>query len=173
MRRSERQTASRLRLAPFLLLAFILVPLAEIAVLIKVGGLIGLVPTLALIVLTAIIGTWMLRHQGFSVLARAQRQLEQGVMPVAEVFEGLCLLVAGALLLTPGFLTDAAGALLLVPQLRALLYRQVGHYLERHVVRPPGAPGERAPPILDAEFEEIDPDEAPPPPPRGGWGPER
>ena len=125
MRRSERQTASRLRLAPFLLLAFILVPLAEIAVLIKVGGVIGLVPTLALIVLTAVVGTWMLRHQGFSVLARAQRQLEQGVMPVSEVFEGLCLLVAGALLLTPGFLTDAAGALLLVPQVRALLYRQV------------------------------------------------
>jgi UPF0716 protein FxsA len=171
MRRSERQTASRFRLAPFLLLAFIIVPLAEIAVLIKVGGVIGLVPTLALIVLTAVVGTWMLRRQGFSVLARAQRQLEQGVMPVAEVFEGLCLLVAGALLLTPGFLTDAAGALLLVPQVRVLLYRQVAHYLERHIVRPPGATPEREPPILDAEFEEIDPDEAPPP--RGGWGRDR
>jgi UPF0716 protein FxsA len=171
MRRSERQTASRFRLAPFLLLAFILVPLAEIAILIKVGGVIGLVPTLALIVLTAVIGTWMLRHQGFSVLARAQRQLEQGVMPVTEVFEGLCLLVAGALLLTPGFLTDALGALLLVPQVRALLYRQVADYLERHVVHPPGSPRDHEPPILDAEFEEIDPDEVPPP--RGGWGRDR
>jgi UPF0716 protein FxsA len=171
MRRSERQTASRLRLAPFLLLAFIIVPLAEIAVLIQVGGWIGVAPTLALIVLTAIVGTWMLRHQGFSVLTRAQRQLEQGVMPVAEVFDGLCLLLAGALLLTPGFLTDAAGALLLVPRVRALLYRQVADYLERHMVRAAGPPGERAPPILDAEFEEIDPDEVPPP--RGSWGRDR
>jgi UPF0716 protein FxsA len=87
---------------------------------------------------------------------------------VAEVFEGLCLLVAGVLLLTPGFLTDAAGALLLVPQVRALLYRQVAGYLEQHVVRAPGSPRDREPPILDAEFEEIDPGEVPPP--RGGWG---
>jgi UPF0716 protein FxsA len=171
MRRSERQTASRFRLAPFLLLAFIVVPLAEIAVLIQVGGWIGVAPTLTLIILTAIAGTWMLRHQGFSVLTRAQRQLEQGVMPVAEVFEGLCLLIAGVLLLTPGFLTDAAGALLLVPRVRALLYRQVGHYLERHVVRAAGSAREREPPILDAEFEEVDPDG--PPPPRGGWGRDR
>jgi len=171
MRRSERQTASRLRLAPFLLLAFIVVPLAEIAVLIQVGGWIGVAPTLALIILTAIVGTWMLRQQGFSVLARAQRQLEQGVMPVAEVFEGLCLLVAGVLLLTPGFLTDAVGALLLVPQVRTLLYRQVADYLEHHVVRAPESPRDREPPILDAEFEEIDLDE--PPPPRGGWGRDR
>ena len=174
MRRSERQTASRFRLAPFLLLAFIVVPLAEIAVLIQVGGWLGLVPTLALIVLTAIAGTWMLRQQGFSVFVRAQRQLEQGVMPVAEVFEGLCLLVAGALLLTPGFLTDAVGAVLLVPQLRALLYRRVRHHLERHVVGAPGAPGaprEDEAPIIEAEFEEVDPDDLPPP--RGGWGRER
>jgi UPF0716 protein FxsA len=171
MRRSERQTASRLRLAPFLLLAFILVPLAEIALLIQVGGWIGVGPTLALIILSAIVGTWMLRHQGFGVLTRAQRQLEQGVMPVAEVFEGLCLLVAGVLLLTPGFLTDATGALLLVPQVRALLYRQVADYLERHVVRASGSPRKREPPILDAAFEEIDPDD--PPPPRGGWGRDR
>jgi UPF0716 protein FxsA len=153
-----------------LLLAFIVVPLAEIAVLIQVGGWIGVGPTLALIILSAIVGTWMLRHQGFGVLTRAQRQLEQGVMPVAEVFEGLCLLVAGVLLLTPGFLTDATGALLLVPQVRALLYRQVADYLERHVVRAAGSPRKREPPILDAEFEEIDPDE---PPPRGGWGRDR
>ncbi|HSA80801.1 MAG TPA: FxsA family protein, partial [Geminicoccaceae bacterium] len=88
-----------------------------------------------------------------------------------EVFEGLCLLVAGVLLLTPGFLTDAAGALLLVPQVRALLYGQVAGYLDRHVVRAAGSSGDREPPILDAEFEEIDPDEAPPP--RGSWGRDR
>lgn len=172
MRTSERKTARRIGLAPFLLVAFIVVPLAEIAVLIQVGGLIGLMPTLALIVLTAVVGTWMLRQQGFAVLTRAQRQLEQNVMPVAEVFEGLCLLVAGALLLTPGFITDACGALLLLPPVRALLYRQVGHYLQRHVVQPGGQP-----PVVEGKYEEVAPDEPEGPedlpPPRGSWGDKR
>jgi UPF0716 protein FxsA len=176
MRSSERQTTRRIRFGPILLVAFLIVPLAEIAVLIEVGSRIGLAPTLALIVLTAIIGTWMLRRQGFGVLARAQRQLEQGVLPVAEVFEGLCLVVAGALLLTPGFLTDIAGALLLLPPVRALLYRHLGHYLEPHVGQPPGArPGtgaragkpNGAGTVIDGEFEELGTDEVPPP--RGGW----
>jgi UPF0716 protein FxsA len=172
MRRSERKTGGRIRLAPILLAAFILVPLAEIAVLIRVGSWIGLVPTLALIVLTAVIGTVMLRRQGFAVLTRAQRQLEQGAMPVAEVFEGLCLLFAGALLLTPGFITDTCGALLLLPPVRAFLYRRAGGWLERHVVRAPGEPpAPRQPPVLDGEFEEIEPDDLPPP--RGGWDDKR
>jgi UPF0716 protein FxsA len=93
-------------------------------------------------------------------------------MPVAEVFEGLCLLVAGVLLLTPGFITDACGALLLLPPVRALLYRQVGHYLERHVVRAPGDPAQKTrPPVLDGEFEEIEPGDLPPP--RGSWDEKR
>jgi UPF0716 protein FxsA len=174
MRRSERKTASRVRLAPILLVAFVAVPLAEIAVLIRVGSWLGLMPTLALIILTAVVGTWMLRRQGFAVLARAQRQLEQGAMPVAEVFEGLCLLVAGVLLLTPGFITDACGALLLLPPLRALLYRRVGHYLERHVVQAPAGRPQGQPPVLDGEYEEVAPDGADDlPPPRGSWDEKR
>ncbi len=170
MRTSERQTARRIRFGPILLMAFLLVPLAEIAVLIQVGSWLGVAPTLALIVLSAVIGTWMLRRQGFGVLARAQRLLEQGVLPVAEVFEGFCLVVAGALLLAPGFITDLVGAALLLPPVRALLYRRLGHYLERHVPQPPGArPG--APnghgTVVDGEFEELEIEEVPPP--RGGW----
>jgi UPF0716 protein FxsA len=170
MRSSERQTTRRIRFGPILLVAFLIVPLAEIAVLIEVGSRIGLAPTLALIVLTAIVGTWMLRRQGFGVLARAQRQLERGVLPVAEVFEGLCLVTAGALLLTPGFLTDIAGALLLLPPVRALLYRHLGHYLEPRVGRPPGARPEKpngAGTVIDGEFEELGTGEVPPA--RGGW----
>ena len=102
-------------MAIVLLAAFILVPLIEIAVFIKVGGWIGLWPTLALIVLTAVLGTWQLRAQGIATLARARSQMERGVMPARELFDGLCLLVAGALLLTPGFVTDAMGGLLFVP----------------------------------------------------------
>ena len=118
-------------LAGSMLGAFILVPLIEIAVFIQVGGWIGLWPTLALIVLTAVLGTWQLRAQGIATLARARSQMERGVMPARELFDGLCLLVAGALLLTPGFVTDAVGGLLFVPPLRDFLRRMIGRHLLR------------------------------------------
>ena len=112
--------------------------------LIEVGGWLGLGPTLALIILTAVVGTWMLRRQGSAVLRRAQQQMQQGAMPVAEVFEGFCLVIAGALLLTPGFLTDTAGALLLLPPVRAFLYRRMRRRFEEQVEPPLRMPA-RAP----------------------------
>jgi UPF0716 protein FxsA len=179
---SEKQTARQARrpIGLILLAAFIVVPLAEIAVLIEVGGWLGLGPTLALIVLTAVVGTWMLRRQGFAVLRRAQRQMQQGAVPIAEVFEGFCLVIAGALLLTPGFLTDAVGALLLLPPVRALLYRKVRHQLEEQVRPGPtsarhdpadrrrdGMPQDQPPPVVDVDFEEVEPGDMPEP--RGSW----
>jgi UPF0716 protein FxsA len=156
-----------------LLAGFIFIPLAEIAVFIKVGGWLGLGLTLALIILTAVAGAWMLRHQGLAVLTRAQRQMQQGALPVAEVFEGCCLLIAGALLLTPGFLTDAVGALLLLAAVRAALYRRLRRHVELRGM--PGTPradqGGQQPraPIIDAEFEEVDEPSTRMPKPRGGW----
>ena len=108
-------------MAFLLLIAFIAVPLVEIGVFIQVGGLIGLWPTLAVVVLTAIIGTWLLRQQGLATLGRARAQMDQGVLPTRELFDGICLLFAGALLLTPGFVTDTVGFLLFVPPLRDAL----------------------------------------------------
>jgi UPF0716 protein FxsA len=112
-----------------ILIAFICVPLIEIAVFIQVGGLVGLWPTLALIVLTAVLGSWQLRAQGLATLHRARSQMERGELPARELFDGLCLLVAGAFLLTPGFVTDAVGALLFVPPLRQALRQAIGRYL--------------------------------------------
>lgn len=186
--RTQKQTAVGPRLGLLLLAAFIGVPLLEIALFIQVGGWIGLAPTLALIVLTAVIGAMMLRWQGISVLMRAQRQLAEGSLPVAEVFEGLCLVIAGALLLTPGFFTDAIGALLLVPAVRRALYRQVRQRIEAHVVDVsspdhgaprPGRPGRG--PTIETEYEEIVEEDRPMrrhdngedtdmPPPQGHWG---
>ncbi|HZD24643.1 MAG TPA: FxsA family protein, partial [Alphaproteobacteria bacterium] len=126
-----------------ILLAFIAVPMIEIAVFIKVGGLIGLWPTLAIVILTAILGTAALRQQGLSTLRRAQEAMNRNELPVREVFDGLCLLVAGALLLTPGFVTDALGALLFVPQVRTLLRNLIGRHLLRNAeVHVGGFPGE-------------------------------
>lgn len=176
--RTQKQTVTGARLGLILVAALIGVPLAEIALFIQVGGRIGLGPTLALIVLTAVVGAWLLRHQGIAVLTRAQRQITAGSLPVVEVFEGLCLVIAGALLLTPGFLTDTLGALLLVPAVRQRLYRVVAHRIAPHVVDVSGrAPGAAGPgPTIEGVFEERR-DDAPTartpvdrmPPPRGGW----
>ncbi len=104
-----------------ILLALIGVPLVEIAVFIEVGSWIGLWPTLAVILLTAMAGTWLIRAQGMGVLMRARRTIAEGAAPLREMFDGVCLIVAGALLLTPGFVTDAAGFLLLLPSFRNLV----------------------------------------------------
>lgn len=117
---------------PILILAlFIGVPLIEILLFIEVGGLIGAWPTIGLVVLTAVIGTALLRRQGLATLARAQAEMDAERLPVRELFDGVCLLFGGALLLTPGFLTDALGFALLVPPLRAILGRGVMAALRR------------------------------------------
>ena len=185
MARTEKQTTRRLPIGRILLIAFIVTPLIEIAVLIQVGSWIGLWPTLALIVLTAIVGTWMLRRQGFEVLSRAQQQLEQGTVPLAEVFEGFCLVIAGALLLTPGFVTDAAGTSLLLPPVRAWLYHVLGSRFRAAAMprgaAPAGADGRPPGPVVEGDYEEVVEDEPPQdedqerrpstpmPPPRGSW----
>lgn len=117
-------------MAILLLAAFIGVPLLEIAVFIEVGDRLGLWNTLAVVILTAFIGTWLLRIQGLATLARVRGQINQGVLPTKELFDGLCLLFAGALLLTPGFVTDTIGFALFVPQIRALLRQWLGKRLE-------------------------------------------
>ena len=101
-----------------ILLALVGVPLIEIALFIRIGDLVGLWPTLATILATAAVGTLMLRRQGFGTLLRARAMLARDEVPLREMFDGVCLLVAAALLLTPGFLTDAAGFLLLIPGVR-------------------------------------------------------
>lgn len=104
-------------------LVFILVPIAEIATFIQVGGLIGLWPTLLAIVVTALLGVALLRQQGLSTLSQAQAARERGEFPIEPIIHGLFLLVAGAFLLTPGFITDAAGFILLVPSIRLTIAR--------------------------------------------------
>lgn len=106
-----------------LLLLFIAVPLIEIALFISVGGVIGLWWTLAIVILTALIGTWMLREQGLREISRLRNSLEQMRDPTDSLAHGAMILFAGALLLTPGFFTDTVGFLLLVPAFRAAVMR--------------------------------------------------
>lgn len=105
----------------FLFLLFLVIPLVEIYFLIQVGQVIGAVWTICLVVGTAVLGAFLLRLQGFQTLQRAQTSMARGEIPAKEMLEGLCLLVSGALLLTPGFVTDSIGFLLLLPPVRQAL----------------------------------------------------
>ena len=105
---------------------FIGVPILEISVFISVGEEIGLNWTLVIVILTAVVGTWMIKRQGLKTLRRLQDQLNQGQLPLREVFDGFFLLLAGALLLTPGFVTDGVGFLLLMSPFRNLLQANIG-----------------------------------------------
>lgn len=110
---------------PYLFLLFVLMPIIEIAVLIKVGGAIGGWTTIGIVILTAVIGTFMLRQQGMATLNRAQMRMQQGEMPAQQMIEGLLLLVGGVLLLTPGFITDFFGFCTLIPISRQFLANQL------------------------------------------------
>ncbi len=106
---------------------FLIIPLLEIAILIEIGKVVGAGYTILLVIGTAALGAALLRQQGVSTLVRVQQQLDQGHLPATELLEGLILLIAGALLLTPGFFTDIIGFAMLVPALRL---RFVQHILK-------------------------------------------
>ncbi len=110
---------------PLLAVIFLVVPIAEIYLLIQVGQVIGAGWTVLLVVLTAVIGVALLKQQGLSTLQRAQQKLNANELPAHEILEGMGLLVAGALLLTPGFFTDTVGFLLLFPPTRIRLVRAI------------------------------------------------
>lgn len=102
--------------------AFVLVPIAEIATFITVGGALGLVPTLIAILATAVIGSFLVRQQGLRLLAEIRTEMEANRLPGRQLVQGAMILVAGILLLTPGFVTDSFGFLLLFPPTRAIMY---------------------------------------------------
>lgn len=114
----------------WLFLAFVGVPLIEIALFIQVGGAIGLWPTLAVVVLTAILGTWLVRDQGRAALQDLRQAFDRLDDPGTQLAHGAMILIAGALLLTPGFFTDAVGFALLAPPVRRGLLRYLATRIE-------------------------------------------
>lgn len=94
-------------------------------ILIEVGGMIGPLPTVGLVVLTAICGVWLLRLEGMATLTRVQEKLQRGEIPESELLEGIMLIIGGALLLTPGFATDIIGFVCLIPGLRRPLAAKI------------------------------------------------
>ena len=102
-----------------LALLFLAVPFVELLVILQVGQALGALNTIAILVLVSVVGAWLVRREGLGVLRRAQARVHAGAVPGTELIDGVLILFAGALLLTPGFLTDVAGILLLLPPVRA------------------------------------------------------
>jgi UPF0716 protein FxsA len=117
-----------------LVLVFVVVPIIELYVIIKVGGLIGVLPTLALLLADAVLGSLLLRHQGRGAWQRFNRALAERRFPGKEVADGLMIAVGGTLLLTPGFVTDIFGLFLLIPPTRAISRRLLSAYAARRFV---------------------------------------
>ena len=117
------------------LIIFMLVPIIEMWILIEVGGWIGALPTIGLVVLTATLGLSLLKRQGLSTLMSAIRKMDEGSIPASELVSGVMIGVGGALLLTPGFVTDAIGFALLMPQARQwLLIKLIDRYRDKIVI---------------------------------------
>jgi UPF0716 protein FxsA len=148
---------------------FIVVPIIELIVIIKIGGLIGVLPTIALLLADALLGSLLLRHQGRGAWQRFNQALAERRFPGREVADGLMIAVGGTLLLTPGFITDIFGLLLLIPPTRAVARRLLRSYAaHRFVVVGVGGSRGASPPRHDAggrpyDFdgaaEEIDEDD--------------
>ncbi|MGD8417096.1 MAG: FxsA family protein [Pseudomonadales bacterium] len=172
-------------------LVFFITPIVEMYLLIKVGGYIGALPTIGLVMLTAVIGVTLLRLQGLATLTRGMGRLQGGELPAREVAEGLLLAVAGALLLTPGFVTDTFGFALLIPPLRSRIADRIltrvqvrasatyttgtTTYTTGTTGRAAGGPGRGSPgrppgSVLEGEFERLD-EADPDGPGRGGSEP--
>lgn len=144
---------------------FLLIPLMEIATFVTVGGQIGLFWTLTLCVVTAMMGSALLRYQGSQALLSIKESFSQNRLPEDELFDGVCLVAAGALLLTPGFVTDAIGFLLFVPPFRRVLQ----DFLKKHIKTntqfhmhndtPFRHRGLHDPNVIDGEFQHINDDD--------------
>ncbi len=106
-----------------LFLAFTIIPFIEIYLLIKIGSYLGAFNTVVIVICTAFLGAFLARYQGFQTMLRVRESLERGEMPAEELLDALLILLAGIVLLTPGFLTDLAGLMILIPTTRLMFKR--------------------------------------------------
>jgi UPF0716 protein FxsA len=154
----------------WLFAAFLLVPLIEIALFIQVGGAIGLWPTLGIVVLTAILGTWLVRTQGAMAMGNLRRSFSDLDDPTEPLAHGAMILIAGALLLTPGFFTDGVGFALLAPPVRQAVFKYLRKrvHVQRFEMGPENPRRPHHPDVIETEYHEVGPND---PQSRGdsGW----
>ena len=140
---------------PWILAAFIAVPIAEIAVFLEVSSQWGLWPAIGAIFTTAAAGSILIRHQGVAVLRGLRDELDAGRFPARQVCDGLCLLISGLLLLLPGFISDAVGFTLLVPVIRHFLISNLTNRIQTHTSRMGDATAHPEGETINGEFADI------------------
>lgn len=118
-----------------LALVFLVLPIIELAVIIQVGQAIGVLNTIALLLLVSFVGAWLVKREGLAAWTRFQRQVQMGVVPGREIADGVLIMLAGALLISPGFVTDCLGILLLLPPVRAGIRSAALYRIGRKVIR--------------------------------------
>lgn len=165
----------------WIFLALVAVPIIEIALFIQVGGWLGLWPTLAIVILTALIGTILLRRQGLAAMAKLQDELRGGGDPASAIAHGAMILIAGIVLLTPGFFTDAVGFLLLIPPVRMAVIQAAAKRVKIHTAHSMSGGfqnaqsdfGERqagaGPTTIDGDYQDVTPPEGQAEPGSSGW----
>lgn len=148
-----------------LTLLFVLLPLVELAILVEVGRHIGTLSTVTLVILTGVLGAWLARREGLGVLGQIRSDLEAGRVPGPAIVDGVIILIAGMVLITPGLLTDIVGFLCLIPATRRMIRAQAWRAITRavehgradvHVTY--GPPPSRAPEVIDHDPTVIDHD---------------
>ena len=162
----------------YLFIAFVMVPIIEIALFIQVGDAIGMWPTLGVVILTAVLGTWLVRTQGRMALQQLQASFSTMNDPTEPLVHGAMILVAGVLLLTPGFFTDAVGFALLLPPVRMAVFRFLRGRINVQGFQTNTRSGFSRGDIIDGDFEEVQPTKptaGPKPGKPSGWveGPDR
>lgn len=146
----------------WLLIPFVLLPIIEIALFVQIGGMIGVGATILWVLLSAILGIWIMRRQGMAAMVDLQRAVEEFRDPARPLAHGALVMVAGVLLVMPGFLTDTLGLLLLLPPLRSLLLGLLGRRVKvtgtGFGTRPEGWPrdGAQRPTVIDAEYVVVE-----------------
>lgn len=151
----------------WMIVLFVTVPLAELALLIWVGARIGTLTTIGIVIFTGVLGATLARLQGVAAWKRFQERTAKGELPQGDLIDGLLILIAGAVLLTPGLITDVAGFLLLVPPVRATIRSAIAVRLGKRFVMSPlgGESPQQTPPrtpgpsddVVDAEYTVEDP----------------
>jgi UPF0716 protein FxsA len=116
-----------------LVFLFIVIPLVELAILIYLGNLIGVLETILIVIVTGLLGAILARRQGLAILSRIRSNIEQGIIPSGELFQAFLVLVGGLLLLTPGLITDLIGFFLLIPRTRNLVIDWLRKLIQRRI----------------------------------------
>ena len=145
-------------------LFFIAIPLIDVILFITVGKYIGLWNTIFIIIMTGIVGAILVKSQGINILNKALGEIRSNKVPIFSIFEGIAILIAGAFLLTPGFLTDTLGCILLVPKARNIIINYITMYLKKRTIYKEKTmynsnEGDKKNKIFEGSFEEVDDNE--------------